>query len=90
MKKILVITLLILLAIFQYQLWFSTDGINKIFSLKRVVDEQQIKNNLAQKHNDTVRSSIGALKKGNLAIEEHARLDLGMIKKGEVFYQVVK
>ncbi|MGH8413550.1 MAG: septum formation initiator family protein, partial [Gammaproteobacteria bacterium] len=30
------------------------------------------------------------LKQGQAAVEEQARSDLGMIKKGETFYQIVR
>lgn len=38
--------------------------------------------------NAILMADIFDLKHGNEAIEEHARNDLGMIKKGEVFYQI--
>lgn len=36
-----------------------------------------------------LRADITALKRGT-AIEDHARSELGLIKKGETFYQFVK
>ena len=39
--------------------------------------------------NDALDAEVRDLKQGLEALEEHARLDLGMIRKDEIFYQVV-
>lgn len=88
--KIIVIVLAIILAILQYRFWFAEDGLLKVFHLKRGISEIQAKNDDIAKHNVYLSSEIIALKKGGAAIENRARNDLGMVKKGEIFYQVVK
>lgn len=88
--KIIVIILSIVLAILQYRFWFADDGLLKIFHLKRAISETQAKNDDIAKHNVYLSNEITVLKKGGAAIENRARNDLGMVKKGEVFYQVVK
>ena len=40
--------------------------------------------------NEAMDAEVRDLKVGLDAVEEHARLELGMIKRDEVFYQVVK
>jgi cell division protein FtsB len=88
--KIIVIILSIVLAILQYRFWFADDGLLKIFHLKHVVSETQAKNDEIAKHNVYLSNEIAALKKGGAAIENRARSDLGMVRKGEIFYQVVR
>ena len=39
--------------------------------------------------NEAIRDEITDLKQGNLAIEDQARADLGMIKPQETFYRVI-
>jgi cell division protein FtsB len=88
--KILIFTLLGLFLILQFKLWFSDEGLFRMFQLRHEVAIQAEKNQELQKSNNALRADIDALKKGDNSIEEHARNDLGMIKKGEVFYQIVK
>lgn len=88
--KILIFVLLGLFLIFQYKLWFSDNGLTRMFSLKHAIAEQEGKNVEIQKSNAALAADISALKKNGLSVENHARNDLGMIKQGEVFYQVVK
>ena len=88
--KIIVIILSIALAILQYRFWFADDGLLKIFHLKHEVSETQVKNDEIAKHNVYLSNEITALKKGGAAIENRARSDLGMVRKGEIFYQVVR
>lgn len=90
MKKILIISLFILLAVFQYQIWFKSDGIAQTFRLKQAIASQQQINNLERKHDNNLQADVASLKKNNTTVEDHARNDLGMIKKGETFYQVIK
>ena len=89
MKAILAILLVVLVAL-QYRLWFAEDGLLKVFHSKRTISALRTKNNEIAKHNAFLTNEIASLKKGGTAIENRARNDLGMVKKGEVFYQVVK
>lgn len=81
--------LLVLLAVLQYKLWFSPDGISQFWLLKQNIAQQDQQNNILQARNDRVRAEIEDLKNGGEAIEEHARNDLGLIKSGESFYQII-
>lgn len=87
--KPFVIVLLALFAVLQYRLWFGNDGILQSIKMHHQVTLESEKVDTLQKKNDALLSEINSLKKGGEAIENHARNDLGMIKKGEVFYQVL-
>lgn len=90
MIKVILIILSLILAVLQYRFWFADDGLLKVLHLKHAISEVQAKNDVVAKHNDYLATEIKALKKGGAEIENRARSDLGMIKKGEIFYQVVK
>lgn len=87
--KILIISLSLILATLQYKLWFAADGIRSYLSLKHDIVQQQQENSQLTLRNQALIDEINNLKKGKDAIEEHARNNLGMIKKGETFYQVI-
>ena len=83
----------ILIALFillQYQLWFAAGGVMSVYHLNKNIHQQILENKTFTNRNAVLSTNIDDLKNGNEAVEEHARNDLGMIKKGEVFYQVVK
>jgi len=42
-----------------------------------------------QQRNQGIEAEIKSLKKGFGSIEAHARQDLGMIRKGETFFQII-
>lgn len=88
--KISITLLIILFVILQYYLWFAKDGLGRMIHLKNEIVLQKNKNDALSKRNTILQANISALKSGTDAIEQHARNDLGMIKKGEVFYQIVK
>ncbi len=50
---------------------------------------QQAVNAGLKARNDTLDAEVRDLKQGLDAIEERARQELGMIRKDEVFYQIV-
>lgn len=87
--KILTIALVIILGALQYELWFSQNGLRQYFALKQAVQEQKMQNEKLDERNQTITTEINDLRNGHEAIEEHARNDLGMVKEGETFYQVV-
>ena len=53
------------------------------------VQAQKEENSRLADRNRVLEAEVGDLKDGVAAIEERARNELGMIKKGETFYQIV-
>ncbi|MGD2138284.1 MAG: cell division protein FtsB [Gammaproteobacteria bacterium] len=89
MRK-LVIVLLLLLAFLQYRLWFGEGSLVDVWELGREVEAQQAENEKLRERNAALDAEVHDLKQGLDAVEEHAREDLGMVKDGETFYQVVE
>ena len=88
MKPLAVILLLIALAL-QFQLWFGDGSLIKVWQLRQAIVAQQAENQSLQERNAALEAEVRDLKEGTEAIEERARTELGMIKDGETFYQVV-
>lgn len=88
--KPIIIAFIGLFALLQYQLWFSKGGIISTWKLDQKIAQQRKINHLTKRHNSILNADIKDLKSGKEAVEERARNELGMIHKGEVFYQVVK
>lgn len=82
--------LVALLLLLQYRLWLGDGGLREVSRLKAVVAEQRDENARLTRRNETLEAEVRDLKSGLQAVEERARSDLGMIKDGEVFYQVVE
>lgn len=83
--------LLVLLLIFlQYRLWFDDDGVLNMLQLKKQLANAEQVNMALKTRNDDLLKQIQQLQDNQDAIESRARQELGMIKKGEVFYQVVE
>ncbi|HLD16355.1 MAG TPA: cell division protein FtsB [Coxiellaceae bacterium] len=78
-----------LLGLLQYELWLSQGGIVSILQVKRHLQEQEVLNHQMQLQNDQLLADIKDLKHGNEAVEERAREELGLIKPGETFYQII-
>lgn len=72
----------------QYQIWVAPGGVMSIWRTNQELNREITVNNQWKERNDVLAAEIHDLKNGTEAIEEHARNDLGMIKSGEVFYQV--
>jgi cell division protein FtsB len=89
MFKPFIIILVALFLLLQYELWFSHGGIKSIMHMNDSIAVQQAQNHKAADRNKALVSDIRDLKSGNEAIEERARNNLGLVKKGETFYQVV-
>ena len=82
--------LLFLLLILQYTLWFGNGGLLRVWQISSMVAEQQEVNARLQERNQALEAEVIDLKEGIVAIEERARSDLGMIKQGETFFQVIE
>jgi len=85
----LALTLTVLLGYLQYRLWFGVGSRPAVETLQAEVEAQRWHNAQLHQRNAALVAEVADLKTGDLAIEERARNELGMIKPGEVFYRVV-
>jgi cell division protein FtsB len=88
--KLLPILLIILLVFLQYRLWFQPGGIIEFLHLKKHLAQEMQENEQLKQRNDVLMRQVLDIQKNQDAIESRARQELGMIKKGETFYQVVE
>lgn len=87
--KWLTFILIGLLALLQYVLWFGDGGVNDYWTLQDQVEKQRLQNQQSHQRNQALAAEVKDLKSGLEAVEARARLELGMIREGEVFYQVI-
>ena len=87
--KYLAATLAVLVLALQYPLWLGKGGWTRVWELERNLAQQRETNAKLKGRNDALDAEVRDLKQGTGAIEERARLELGMIRGDEVFYQVV-
>ena len=81
--------LVVLLLLLQYPLWLGKGSWLKVWDLNRQVEAQQLVNQQTKARNALLDAEVRDLKQGTAAIEERARSELGMIKRDEVFYQII-
>ena len=79
---------LIVIALLQVKLWFGESGYEDRQALLVRVHAQQDENAQLEERNRVLRAEVNDLKEGLKAVEEHARLDLGLIKPHETFVQM--
>ena len=89
MKPIIILLVLLLLYL-QYRLWIGDGNLPDVIQLGNEVEAQREENIRLRERNDVLDAEVRDLQQGLDAIEEHAREDLGMIKDGETFYQIVE
>ncbi len=82
--------MIVLLVFLQYKLWYGTGGIKDKVALKKQFAIQAEINNTLKKQNEELLHQVHYLQRNQDAIESRARQELGMIKKDETFYQVMK
>jgi len=87
--KALTLVLAGLVLALQYPLWIGKGSWMRVWELDRQLGQQREANARLKARNAALDADVRDLKQGHEAVEERARLELGMIKKDEVFYQVV-
>ena len=88
--KTIAFVLLLLLIWLQYKVWLQDGGIPEALQLQQEVEEVAVEVKKLQERNLSLDAEVKDLKKGLDAIEERARSEMGMIKQGEVYYQVIE
>lgn len=89
--KLVMMVLTVILIILQYRIWFSHDnGISSILHLNLAIKIQQQNNALLEDRNKILIAEVLYLKYGLNALEESARNKLGLIKREEIFLQLIE
>ena len=88
--KVLAGVLAALILLIQYPLWLGKGGWLRAWEVDRRLSAQKDTNESLERRNVALGAEVRDLKQGFDAIEERARYELGFVKPGEVFFQVIE
>jgi cell division protein FtsB len=84
------LALLALLVGLQVRLWTGNGSIPDVQRLDRLLQEQVAANEQLRERNSALAAEVMDLKEGLEAVEERARSEMGMIRSGETYFQIVE
>ena len=87
--KYLHIGLVGMLLMLQFALWTGDKNVFDLYHLNNAIDLTNAEISQLTQRNDQFLAEVLDLKNGGQAIETLARQELGFIKEGETFYQVI-
>lgn len=88
--RLILIVLTALLVLIQYPLWLGKGGWLRVWDLNRQLDSALDKERELKARNDKLAGEVQDLKEGTGAVEERARYELGLVKDGEIFVQILE
>ena len=83
-------TLIALIIAIQYPLWIGKGSWLRVWDVNQQLTQQKNKNTKLAQRNAGLDADVRDLKEGLVAVEERARVELGMIKPNETYYQVLE
>ncbi len=89
MRKALGITVVALCALTQAALWFGHGGVVALWHREHHIEALKQGNAHLLKTDERLTAEIRSLEHGEAAIQGYARAGLGMVKKGETFYEII-
>ena len=89
MRK-LAMVLAAMLVLIQYPLWLGKGGWFKVWETDRQIVAQRTANERLAQRNAGLEAEVRDLREGQVAIEERARYDLGMVRSDEIFVQIIE
>lgn len=87
--RILIGVLIVVFIGLQYKLWLGDGSLSEVVQLSRELETQKLKLRELEERNRILEAQVVDLQNGLDAFEEKARNDLGMIKQGETFIQLI-
>lgn len=85
----LLLVLAVVLLMLQYGVWFGRGGLRDVWHTEAQIAEQTARNQQLDARNRGLAAEVSDLKEGMEAVEELARSEMGMVRQGEVFFQLV-
>jgi cell division protein FtsB len=88
--RILIAIIILLIIHLQYRLWFGDGSVAQINAYQQRLDDLKKQAQEKRERNEALYAEVLDLRKGEEAIEERAREELGMIKEDETFFQILE
>ena len=87
--KLVTLALIALIALLQHPLWLGKGSWLRVWEVDRQMQAQRETNQKLALRNSALDAEVRDLKQGLDAIEERSRSELGMIKRDEIFFQIL-
>ncbi|CUA82943.1 cell division protein FtsB [Pseudidiomarina woesei] len=87
--RLLKVLFIVALVALQYRLWFGKNSLPDYWALQSDVQRQAETNQRLEQRNYVLKADITDLRDGQVALEERARNELGLIKERETFFRLV-
>jgi len=88
-EKLMTFVLAVIALSLLYTLALSEFSAPKLWKERQIASQKQLELEKFKSSNQSLVADINDLKRGTEAIEERAREELGLVKQGEIFYQVI-
>lgn len=88
MQLLFAVLVLILFGL-QYRLWVGEGSLAEVSMLRKQLDAQRMELSDLKERNATLQAEVDDLKQGLAAIEARARSELGLVREGETYYQLL-
>ncbi len=88
--KIIIAVIILLIIHFQYRIWIGDGSVAQIDAYQQRLDVLKKQAEEKRQRNEALYAEVLDLRKGQEAIEERARDELGMIKEDETFFHVLE
>ena len=88
--RLTTLVLLALLVLFQAQLWFGRGSVSHVMDMNAKLTAQLEKNTAARALNESLSAQVQDLQTTGNLVEERARMELGMVKRDEIYVQYAK
>ncbi len=90
MVRLLALVLLVLIVLLQLKYWLGSGGVREVKDLRARVEAQARENADLERRNAVLAAEVEDLRAGKAALEERARVELGLIRPGETYYRIVE
>lgn len=84
------IIVMLLIVHLQYRIWSGDGSLEQIEKYNQHLKNIKIQIQAKKERNDGLYAELWDLRKGQDAIEERARYELGMIQPNETFFQILE
>lgn len=88
--KLLWFIMVLLIVLLQVRLWVGEGSFAQVWGLEKSIAEQRGENSELEARNERLYAEVRNLRGQQGALEERARMNLGLIREGETFFLVVE